>query len=144
MFFGFKNKANRVAQVNVVCFTRDEKGDIKILVLKRNEKKGGFWQAVTGGVHSGEDYLAAAKREVAEETGIKDSEVFQTELSYSFTGDDGHELAEYVFGCEIKEPSRVKLSEEHTALEWLSPEEAKNRMKYGDNRRAIDAVCKKI
>ena len=144
MFPDSKNRADRVAQVNVVCFTRDEKGGIKILTLKRNEQKGGFWQAVTGGVHTGEDYLAAARREAAEETGISDCKVFETPLSYSFMGDDGYELTEYVFGCEIKDPSLVKLSGEHTAFEWLSPEEAKNRMKYEDNKTAVDAVCKKI
>lgn len=137
-------KASRVAQVNIVCFMRGGKGDIKILTLKRSEQKGGFWQTVTGGIHVGEDYLAAAKRETEEETGISDCEVFPTEFYYSFMGDDGYELTEYVFGCEIKNPSLVKLSSEHTAMEWLSPEDAKSRMKYDDNKTAIDAVCKKI
>lgn len=39
---------NRVAQVNVVCYL-GEKTDTKILVLKRNQRKGGFWQTITGG-----------------------------------------------------------------------------------------------
>ncbi len=137
--------ANRTAQANVVCFTRESgKGNVKILVLKRNEKKGGFWQTITGGMHIGEDPLAAASREALEEIGIGDSKIFWTPLSYSFMGDDGYELAEYVFGCEIKEPSRVELSGEHTALEWLEPEEAKKRVKYDNNKLAIGAVYKKI
>ncbi|HUX36222.1 MAG TPA: NUDIX domain-containing protein [Candidatus Paceibacterota bacterium] len=136
--------ANRMAQTNVVCFTRDEKWDIKILTLKRNEQKGGFWQTITGGVHIGEDPLAAASREALEEIGISNAEIFWTPLSYFFMGDDGYELSEYVFGCEIKEPSRARLSDEHTAFEWLEPEDAKKRVKYDNNKLAIDAIYKKI
>lgn len=135
----------RIAQINAVCFTRSST-DLEILVLKRNPKKGGFWQTITGGVHPSEDPLRAAQREVWEETSITgdDLNTFWTDITYSFLGDDGYTLDEYVFGVETKDPSKFVMSDEHVAFEWLSPEQAKLKVKFDDNRRGIDAVCKKI
>lgn len=47
--------SRRIAQVNVVCFTTSvNRQAIRILLLKRSVKKGGFFQTVTGGIHPGE------------------------------------------------------------------------------------------
>jgi dATP pyrophosphohydrolase len=138
---------DRVAQVNVVCFTRDAlTGSIFILVLKRNSNKGGFWQTITGGIHSGESPLTAATRETYEETSFttNQSNVFWTDATYSFMGDDGYLLNEYVFGCEIKDVGLFKKSNEHEEFEWLNPLEAKRRVKFENNKFAIDKLCKKI
>jgi len=138
-----KLKYNRIAQVNVVCFTKSRKNidNVQVLVLKRNKKKGGFWQTITGGVHVGEDLRDAAKREVFEEIGLSDEiYLFPTTLSYSFMGDDGYMLKEYVFGCEISDTSKMKISDEHDSFEWMCPQEAKERVFYDNNKQAIDAV----
>ena len=41
------------------------------LVLKRNLEKGSYWQPITGGATENENPIAAIKREVGEELGIK-------------------------------------------------------------------------
>lgn len=77
---------NRVAQVNVVCYWQSV-SDIKILVLKRNSRKGGFWQTITGGIHVGESLEQAAEREVFEETGMArtdDSHLLSTKKNILF------------------------------------------------------------
>jgi dATP pyrophosphohydrolase len=136
---------DRVAQVNVVCYWQDA-SDMKILVLKRNSKKGGFWQTITGGVHVGESLEQAAGRELLEETGLtqkSNSRVFSTGKRYSFPGNDGYMLDEYVFAFRVDDMVAVKISEEHDAFEWLSVEEAKKRVAYENNKTAIDSVYMK-
>lgn len=141
-------RCNRIAQVNVVCFAKlfKDSKNIKILILKRNEEKGGFWQTITGGVHIGEDLRDAAQREVFEEIGIScdKTELFLTPLAYSFMGDDGYFLKEYVFGCEINDPEKIRISKEHDSVEWVDFNEATGRVAYENNKKAIDAVVKKI
>lgn len=136
----------RVAQINTVCFTKDlDKGKIQILILRRNPQKGGFFQTVTGGICPGESAHEAAKRETAEEIGIPEQTInpFWTPFTYSFLGDDGYPLDEYVFGCEIQNPALINISQEHENFAWVTPEKAKELLKFDSNRRAIDEVIKK-
>jgi len=139
---------NRKAQANVVCFTRDHAAvnKVSILVLKRNAQKGGFWQTITGGIHIAEDPIAGALREVAEETSfIEGIEYpFWTDVRYSFIGEDGYILDEYVFGFEIKDPLMFKISDEHDDYEWLDPAGAIEKVKYENNKIAIIGVLKKL
>lgn len=141
-------RCNRVAQINIVCFTRLSKAskDIKILVLKRNKKRGGFWQTITGGVHVGEGLRDTARRELFEEVGVfcDDAELFLTPLTYSFMGNDGYFLNEYVFGYEISDYKKVRISDEHDSMEWVDFNEAINRVAYENNKKAISVVVKKI
>ena len=45
--------------------------DLRVLMIERADAPG-YWQSVTGSVEAGEDLAGAARREVAEETGIRD------------------------------------------------------------------------
>ena len=56
----------------------------KVFVAKRIDNPKNFWQMPQGGVDDGEDYLAAAYRELQEETSIKDVKLIQ-ELEGSTT-----------------------------------------------------------
>jgi len=55
--------------VQVVVFFEDARSR-GYLLLKRIAEYGGHWQTVTGSLEHGETHLAAAQRELAEETGI--------------------------------------------------------------------------
>ena len=56
----------------------------KVFVAKRIDNPKNFWQMPQGGVDDGEDYLAAAYRELEEETSIKNVKLIQ-ELEGSTT-----------------------------------------------------------
>ena len=49
----------------------------KIFVGKRKDNPGDKWQMPQGGVDEGEDYIAAMKRELMEETSIKNIEIIK-------------------------------------------------------------------
>ena len=53
--------------VGIVVLNKDD----KVFVAKRIDNQKNFWQMPQGGVDIGEDYLAAAYRELEEETNIK-------------------------------------------------------------------------
>ena len=49
----------------------------QVLVGKRKDNPGKHWQMPQGGVDKGEDYIAAMKRELYEETSIKNIEIIK-------------------------------------------------------------------
>ena len=65
----------------------------KVFVAKRIDNPKNFWQMPQGGVDEGEDFLAAAKRELEEETSIKN-----VELIKEIDGTTTYELPEHLLG----------------------------------------------
>ena len=68
----FKNLPLRNGVGIVVLNEKNE-----VFVAKRIDNPGNFWQMPQGGVDEGEDFLAAAYRELEEETSIKNVELIQ-------------------------------------------------------------------
>ena len=66
----FKNLPLR-SGVGIVVLNRKN----KVFVAKRIDNQKNFWQMPQGGVDDGEDFLAAAYRELEEETSIKNVEL---------------------------------------------------------------------
>lgn len=137
---------DRIAQVNVVCLEQNEPQAPRVLVLKRSPEKGGFWQTVTGGIHRGEDLYDAARREVYEETGRGPDEytLSWADMVYSFEGNEGYVLHEYVLSATFTHEPTIVLSTEHTECAWHTIEDARALLKFEDNRRALGQVQKKI
>jgi lipoyl(octanoyl) transferase len=83
-----------------------------ILLLRRTDSDGGFWQPVTGLVEPGESAIEAAHRELIEETGLEpgydglsDTALIDLEYTHSFTlGGPLHRL----------DPTRPTLVREHS------------------------------
>ena len=68
----FKNLPLR-SGVGIVVLNKDN----KVFVAKRIDNPKDFWQMPQGGVDVGEKFIAAAYRELEEETGIKNVELIQ-------------------------------------------------------------------
>ena len=65
----------------------------KVFVGKRIDNPGKFWQMPQGGVDEGEQYFDAMKRELFEETGIKNFEIIK-----EIDGMTEYELPDYLLG----------------------------------------------
>ena len=68
----FKNFPLR-SGVGIVVLNKDN----KVFVAKRIDNPKNFWQMPQGGVDKGEDFIAAAYRELEEETSIKNVELIK-------------------------------------------------------------------
>mgnify|MGYP001372325445 CR=1 FL=1 len=135
---------SRPESVLVVIHTPER----ECLLLERVHPRG-FWQSVTGTIEAGESPIAAAYREVGEETGVNLSpqsgdivdcqHVNQYEIRKEWQHrypPDNFVNTEYVFVTQIPSDSRIILTE-HSAYEWLDKPEALARVWSPSNRNAI-------
>jgi len=131
-------------QVSIYCLFRENGRNFYILV-KRNEKRGGFWQPPTGGeedVDKG-DLFQTVIRETKEELGINITKKQIRKIPYSFQFIDKDEVQriEYCFGVILssKQKEKIRLSKEHTAIIYATNiEYLKSLLKFKENRIALD------
>lgn len=121
----------------VQVFLYRKSPSFSVLLLKRMKTGKGDWHPVTGNVETHEPIHVAAVREVEEETGY---EVAPQPLGVTFTYEHaGKRYHETAFAASVgaDEPT---LSDEHSAHEWVSAEEASMRLHWPEQKRALDAL----
>lgn len=137
---------------------RQRGGKWEYLLLKRIERREGFWQGVTGGVEKGEELAEAARRELFEETGFIPLQLEKIDLSYSFPvadewkhlyAPDVKEITEYVFVAFVDAESEPVLdSREHDQYKWCDIQEALELLTWPENKEALkrchDTVTAKV
>ncbi len=119
--------------------------DGKVLLMRRTEARGGFWQQVTGRIEAGEDAAAAARRELREETGAdlpvrSLGYVHGFALGGALAGQAGEGLAtgqETAFAAVLPEGFEPRLSDEHEEWSFLDPAEAISRLPWAGLRRSV-------
>ena len=122
----------------------------QVLVMQRNDDPE-FWQSVTGTIEAGETPIAAAYREVGEETGVVLSpfagDIIDCQHVNQYTirkewqhryPPDNYVNTEFVFVTQIPANSTIVLTE-HSAYEWLEKSVAIARVWSPSNRDAITA-----
>lgn len=100
----------------------------------------GTWQAVHGLIEAGERAAAAARRETAEETGLRAARFFKTDFVETFYSE--HTDAVHLvpaFAAYVEETS-VTLSDEHTKYEWCSYDDARGRFVWPSQREAVRII----
>lgn len=132
------------SNVQVFIFTKNPQ--FKVLILKRTVEQGGFWQHLSGGIEKGEDYNDTIKREVYEETGIKEIKRI-IDLNYNFTyktnkNKELKKMKDFCFAVEINKEKEIQLSYEHEEFLWCSQNEVKNILKWKYNLIAFNKLLK--
>ena len=102
---------------------------------------GRHWDYAKGHIEDGEDELAAALRELAEETGIRDARVidgFLERITYFFRKPKkGLIRKEVVFFLAETTRNRVTLSHEHSGYAFLPYEQAVKRVTYASSKNVL-------
>jgi lipoyl(octanoyl) transferase len=125
--------------------------DGRVLLLRRVEARGGFWQPVTGRIEPGESPEQAARRELREETGVE-APVEPLGYVHAFGIDPrlAHEPSpavrtaeETAFLARLPAGAAV-LSHEHQEQAWLRLDEALARLPYAGLRRAVRLAAGRV
>ncbi len=112
----------------------------KFLLLKYPS----YWGFVKGLIEKNENFEKAAKRELEEETGIKNIEIipgFEHKQEWFFRLNEKTVKKEAVFflaRITKEEADNVKISFEHEDFAWLSYEKALEKLKIKNNREMLE------
>jgi len=108
------------------------------LVLRHRD--GGHWAFPKGRIEPGEDEVAAARREIAEETGLRIGgivEGFRRSVSYRLVRGERVIEKTVTFFLAEAEAGEPKLSSEHLEFGWCGPERARRRLTHGESRQLL-------
>ena len=140
----------RDVSAGVIVFHRDSDGCRFLLLLSKLTKRP-LWEFPKGGVDEGESLLQAALRELEEETGLAGSQVriiegFEHKEDYRFTSGKEEDRifvrkAVTYFLAEVALTDIRLSAHEASDFAWLSPAEARVKLRYAARRRMLDAAA---
>ncbi len=129
--------------VEAIIFRR-KSDTVEYLLLKRLPDRNGFWhwQPVTGGLEERETRTEALRREIKEETGIKNL-IRVIEDLYYFEFSDPNLNQEYVYGVEVSSTEDVVLDgREHGEYRWCGIKDALQLLYWKENKEALEKLSK--
>lgn len=133
-----------VSDIIEVCVFRRRGSECEVLLLRRAPDETlypGVWQIVTGSIDRGESAVDAARRELAEETGLLPVRFWTVPWVSSFyepARDLLHVMA--FFAAEAAPDTEVRLSAEHDRAAWLPFQEASARLVWPAQRQGLEVV----
>ncbi|MGZ4779420.1 MAG: lipoyl(octanoyl) transferase LipB [Thermoanaerobaculia bacterium] len=119
----------------------------RVLLLHRRPERGNFWQPITGTIETGESPIDAARREIVEETGTAGEpeamnlvQSFMIESQYLSTKFASPIIAmETGFASHADPQLPIRMdTEEHDAYGWFTFEEAYGKIRWTDDREALE------
>lgn len=114
-----------------------ETPETKYLLLRYGTNHWGF---VKGQIERGEKLEETARRELKEETGIREAEVidgFQEKISYYYKRKGETVYKEVIYRLFHVKGSRIVLSDEHTDYAWLNYSLARERLTHQNSKNVL-------
>jgi 8-oxo-dGTP pyrophosphatase MutT (NUDIX family) len=120
----------------------------KIFLAKRADTADylpGIWEDIGGRIKQFEEPEEALRREVSEETGLDIEILKPLTIFHDYRGKRiaENELLIITYWCKARS-NQVVLSNEHSAYQWVSPEEALELVEHIGVRRDIQALIAEI
>jgi dATP pyrophosphohydrolase len=135
----------KATHVEVYLFTRKPRARLLLLRRSGHDSLSGVWQPVTGRIHRRESALAAAAREVREESGLTPRRWWRLEQVVSYVNPLTDELRVVpLFAAEVAPTSRVRLSDEHDAFRWVTLQAAAPLVLWDTQRAALQAFRRQV
>jgi len=123
---------------------RKEEGKIHYLLLHypsvSHRAKKEYWDLPKGHIERGEKLEDTVRREVEEETGLKDIEFmdgFKETIRYFFRFEEKNILKFVTFYLVQTHNKDVKISGEHLGFQWLPYEEAMGRITFKNAKEIL-------
>jgi 8-oxo-dGTP pyrophosphatase MutT (NUDIX family) len=117
--------ANKTKKAQVVLAAIDQSSQrFEFLLLQTNQKRGSFWQNVTGKIEDDETFEEGGLREAIEETQLKIEsiiDILNLGLRYEFTDQRSRKVTEECFLIILDSKWDVTIDpSEHQSFKWVS------------------------
>jgi dATP pyrophosphohydrolase len=116
---------------------------LEFLLLKRSDKDiyHGLWQMISGHIVENETAVAAALRELKEETNLVPLHLWIAPNVNSFYSADKDCISVIpVFAAQVKENAKVIISDEHTEYIWVNAAKVKNLLAWEGQRKSVELI----
>jgi 8-oxo-dGTP pyrophosphatase MutT (NUDIX family) len=134
----------KTKKAQVILAAIDESSQsFHFLLLQTNERRGKFWQNVTGKIEDEETFEEGGLREAMEETNLKIEsivDIVDLGLSYEFVDQHERKVHEKSFLIILDQKWDVKIDpKEHIAFKWIRIEEVEEGIvKYRSNLETLE------
>ncbi len=134
-------------QKALIWLLRPTASGVQVGLFRLIPKRGSGWHPITGTIDAGETSRTGAFREFSEETGgheeIHERDLVELGFTQNYEGRFGP-IAEHAFVLELSDPSwrPVLDPKEHTRFEWVSPNEASEKLEHDFHRETLFAALK--